>query len=290
MAIPVNANVYLVPVGSFPGSPVQGQVCVLSTDGHLYTYDGSGWIDNGATVVVPTYYYLDGFTTSDYYGSTIANPFNGASKVTLAALFSLDANTPNGERKLISSEGSDSGVSLGFYCDTDELTIHTRAWTDQGLFEASYAISHYNIGKWIFIISKIDCTGTDCEISVCLNGVPDSFDAQTNGGGTLVAGSASQNLKIGVKGTGSSDAANTTHINGVGYMVGNRPSSAQSEAWFQAIRMAGKFVDCPGLSMDKAWRVDSTDPGGTWAPFVGSGDMTEVGSVAYTSETQIQYI
>lgn len=29
-------------------SGVQGDTCVLSTDGHLYTHDGASWVDNGA--------------------------------------------------------------------------------------------------------------------------------------------------------------------------------------------------------------------------------------------------
>lgn len=37
-----------VVVVSFPLSPEKGDTVVLTTDGHLYTYDGSGWVDNGA--------------------------------------------------------------------------------------------------------------------------------------------------------------------------------------------------------------------------------------------------
>jgi hypothetical protein len=33
---------------SFPASPSKGDTVVLSTDGHLYTFDGTGWVDNGA--------------------------------------------------------------------------------------------------------------------------------------------------------------------------------------------------------------------------------------------------
>lgn len=36
-------------VAALPGSPTKGDTCVLSGDGHLYTYSGSAWIDNGAT-------------------------------------------------------------------------------------------------------------------------------------------------------------------------------------------------------------------------------------------------
>lgn len=35
-------------LASAPGSPAKGDTYVLSTNGHLYTYDGSGWVDNGA--------------------------------------------------------------------------------------------------------------------------------------------------------------------------------------------------------------------------------------------------
>lgn len=36
------------PVAALPGSAAKGDTVVLSTDGHLYTYDGSAWVDNGA--------------------------------------------------------------------------------------------------------------------------------------------------------------------------------------------------------------------------------------------------
>lgn len=36
------------PVSALPGSPAKGDTVVLSSDGHLYTYDGSVWVDNGA--------------------------------------------------------------------------------------------------------------------------------------------------------------------------------------------------------------------------------------------------
>lgn len=35
-------------VAALPGSPTKGETVVLSSDGHLYTYDGSAWVDNGA--------------------------------------------------------------------------------------------------------------------------------------------------------------------------------------------------------------------------------------------------
>lgn len=37
-----------VPVASLPVSPSKGDTVVLAGDGHLYTYDGSAWVDNGA--------------------------------------------------------------------------------------------------------------------------------------------------------------------------------------------------------------------------------------------------
>lgn len=35
-------------VAALPGSPSKGDTVVLNSNGHLYTYDGSGWVDNGA--------------------------------------------------------------------------------------------------------------------------------------------------------------------------------------------------------------------------------------------------
>jgi hypothetical protein len=46
------ARVFTVPlryvvVTSFPSSPSQGDCVVLSSDGHLYCYSGSAWVDCG---------------------------------------------------------------------------------------------------------------------------------------------------------------------------------------------------------------------------------------------------
>jgi hypothetical protein len=35
-------------LASFPASPSKGDTVVLESDGHLYTFDGTGWVDNGA--------------------------------------------------------------------------------------------------------------------------------------------------------------------------------------------------------------------------------------------------
>ncbi len=37
-----------VVVPTLPVSAVKGDTVVLTTDGHLYTYDGSTWVDNGS--------------------------------------------------------------------------------------------------------------------------------------------------------------------------------------------------------------------------------------------------
>lgn len=35
-------------VSALPGSPSKGDTVVLNSSGHLYTYDGTSWVDNGA--------------------------------------------------------------------------------------------------------------------------------------------------------------------------------------------------------------------------------------------------
>jgi len=35
-------------VAALPGSPAKGDTVVLDGNGHLYTYDGAAWVDNGA--------------------------------------------------------------------------------------------------------------------------------------------------------------------------------------------------------------------------------------------------
>lgn len=47
-----NREVYgplrFLPVAALPSSPSKGMTVVLDADGHLYTYNGSSWVDNGA--------------------------------------------------------------------------------------------------------------------------------------------------------------------------------------------------------------------------------------------------
>lgn len=60
-------------VASFPGSPSKGDTVVLNGDGHLYTYDGSAWVDNGAAGGGGGgLTNLDGGTPSSVYGGITA--------------------------------------------------------------------------------------------------------------------------------------------------------------------------------------------------------------------------
>ncbi len=36
-------------VAALPGGATKGDACVLTTDGHLYVFDGTAWVDHGAT-------------------------------------------------------------------------------------------------------------------------------------------------------------------------------------------------------------------------------------------------
>lgn len=45
MAIEYLSVLRFAVVGSLPGTATQGDACVWSTNGHLYVYDGSSWID-----------------------------------------------------------------------------------------------------------------------------------------------------------------------------------------------------------------------------------------------------
>lgn len=48
MAVEYLSPIRFVVVAALPGSPAKGDSVVLSGDGHLYTYDGAAWVDNGA--------------------------------------------------------------------------------------------------------------------------------------------------------------------------------------------------------------------------------------------------
>ena len=49
MAIELLSALRLAVVAALPVSPAKGDTVVLAADGHLWTYDGATWIDNGAS-------------------------------------------------------------------------------------------------------------------------------------------------------------------------------------------------------------------------------------------------
>jgi hypothetical protein len=59
-------------VASFPSSPSKGDTVVLNSDGHLYTYSGAAWVDNGAAGASGGLSNLDGGTPSSVYGGVTA--------------------------------------------------------------------------------------------------------------------------------------------------------------------------------------------------------------------------
>lgn len=59
-------------VASFPGSPSTGDTVVLDSDGHLYTFSGAAWIDNGAAGSGGGLTNLDGGSPSNVFGGVAA--------------------------------------------------------------------------------------------------------------------------------------------------------------------------------------------------------------------------
>lgn len=49
MSIELQSALRFVVLGSAPSSPAQGDAYVSSGNGHLYVYDGAGWVDHGAS-------------------------------------------------------------------------------------------------------------------------------------------------------------------------------------------------------------------------------------------------
>lgn len=45
------STVRFAEVAALPGGAVKGDACILSSNGHLYTFDGAAWVDNGATTI-----------------------------------------------------------------------------------------------------------------------------------------------------------------------------------------------------------------------------------------------
>lgn len=289
MPIPINAELNFVPVASFPVSPVQGQVCVLSSDGHLYCYDGSQWVDCGQSGGSSAVEYVSGFTTSDYYDSALANPFAGETLITVAGVAEIAGAT--GQQTILSSlaEGNGSGLSLrintGYQCQ-----INARLAYSGGVISLNGTVPFGYVGKLLLCVAVIDVSGADLNYEVWANGVQLFNGSVGGGGGALPAGSGSANLRVGIVGDGSfpEQVADGLRIYGAGYRFGTLLSYVEHQQWFLDCRAAGMLVDAPA-ALTRGWQVNG-DPGATWAPFVGSGNLTETGSVTYGTESPFSWL
>lgn len=79
MSLAVGSVLGIAVVAALPsgGSSAMGDTCVLAGDGHLYTFNGAAWVDNGAAG-----------------GGGGASNVDGGSPSDIFSAFSIDGGTP----------------------------------------------------------------------------------------------------------------------------------------------------------------------------------------------------
>lgn len=233
--------------------------------------------------------YVAQFSAADYYASAVPNPAAGQTLLTVAGM--VDLQTATDTQTILSCLG-DGTTSSGF--DLRIMggagTVQLRLFYSLGITSLNGSIPLPYVGRPMLAVVQVDTSGANLDYAVRINGCEVFSGSIAGGGGALPVGGGPENLKIGIVGNLNPPLteATTMRIFGTGYRVGALLSSAQHAAWFLACRAANQFVDAP-LPLDLGWSADS-DPGTVWAPFVGAGDMAEVGAVAWAEESPMMWL
>lgn len=258
-------------LAGFPG----GSTNFLRADGTFAAPPGGG----GASIG-----YVDAFASGDYYQAAIANPFSGQTLVTVAALIEIVGNL-SASRAVLSSldrfNAFDSGLSLritgGGFNPALEYYSNAGALTASN---AALAIFPY-VGKLALVVFELDTSGANGVWRCYVNGSEIANGTNAGAGGALPAGSGSRDLTIGQNPGGTQFVADGIRVCGAAYKIGGTFNTVNQHAeWFLDVEAAGQLEDAPS-GMTAGWRTVGADPGATWAPFVGSGDMIETGAVGY---------
>ena len=117
-----NSDSLLVPVvAALPAAGTKGATCVLSTDGHLYTDNGTIWVDNGgggASTTTATALFTVAPMQLGYAFSTVTNAaISAASKVICTLIPNGDFDGDDLEDMRITATPSAGAIEFCISCD-----------------------------------------------------------------------------------------------------------------------------------------------------------------------------
>lgn len=143
MSLAVGSVLGIAVVAALPsgGSSTMGDTCVLAGDGHLYTYNGAAWVDNGAagggggggpsgSVT------LDFGTGGGFADVTIAHPAAATTDLVIAALAGSTADHSADEHAL---EDIDLRVAV-YPGEGYAIFGNVRQGTTHGAFNVNWAV------------------------------------------------------------------------------------------------------------------------------------------------------
>jgi hypothetical protein len=221
---------------------------------------------------LPAISYLTGWDVDRYYDMG-SDPITGQANWGIAGLVYAESSE-SVTRMLF---GNDGGFGGGASIIINGEAITGRV-TDSG--SNLRQLASFNppmVNKWLPVFLRgITVAGTDLRAQLYIGGslfqevIQSAVTASVQGGGNFMVG--------GRRGSPSSQPALYDRIAGVGVAQRN-VTPAQIAEWSRAVVAAGQMVDIPsGGSFTAAWRVGAAEPGATWAPFVGAGNLTRVGT------------
>jgi hypothetical protein len=264
-----------------PASSAQGDILyhngtvytrlALGTTGHVLTAGATApeWAAAAGGGGLPEITYLRNWDAARYYGLG-ANPLSAQANYGLACF--VYAESSEAVTRMVF--GNDGGFGDGASIILNGEAITGRV-TDSGANLRQLAVfSPPMVNRWMTVFLRVITVGADLRAQLYLNG---SMFAETFNAGVTGTQSSGGNIILGCRG-GTDQAAQYERIQGAGYVLRN-VTAAQIAEWSRACVTAGQMADIPtGGSFDAAWRVGASEPGATWTPFVGAGNLTRTGT------------
>lgn len=249
----------------------------------LYRTAASAWyVSPGSEEVgggLPSIPYLQGWSASRYYAMA-SNPLSGQANFGLAARIYCETYEQT-TRMII---GNDGGFGDGASIIINGEAITGRI-TDSGSTLRQIALfAPPMVNKWINVFFRCITQGSDLRAQLYING---SMFVETIQNGVTATMSGGGNLTVGCR-AGADQGATQERIAGVGYALRN-VTPAQIAAWSRACTESGQMEDLPE-GFTNVWRVEDSEPGATWTPFAGAGNLTRTGTaLTHGVDTNVIY-
>lgn len=233
---------------------------------------------------------LSGLGTSRYY-ALASDPLAAATAWTVCAVGRVGIDqTATGARHLAGSMDADAGGggwSLGVEGSGSAAwpdTVRFRVVDSGGTYRSNTTYNIYTANKLLVMIMRYNgaAFGSDTLVDYFVNG---ARVGETYVGGVTGAITAGGVLTLGTTDAGAfGDGMLGGWLHGGAYAT-RAITDAEIREVTEATLSALALQDIPGGggSWAAGWRADGSDPGATWAPFVGSGSLARTGTAATPS-------